>query len=84
MRLCMALSLVTSREGRVSRNLESATDVLTWFVTSREGRVSRNFLLLTWKYIGEVTSREGRVSRNQKEKGYLLEVPCHVPRGTCE
>ena len=42
MRLCMALSLVTSREGRVSRNLESATDVLTWFVTSREGRVSRN------------------------------------------
>ena len=33
---------VTSREGRVSRNLERGVDYRTVAVTSREGRVSRN------------------------------------------
>ena len=38
--------LVTSREGRVSRNNIYFLYISRILVTSREGRVSRNFLLL--------------------------------------
>ena len=38
------LALVTSREGRVSRNYPKQIYVLITFVTSREGRVSRNIV----------------------------------------
>ena len=57
--------IVTSREGRVSRNPASATISAVDWVTSREGRVSRNaetLSVLPATYL--VTSREGRVSRN--------------------
>ena len=37
------ISLVTSREGRVSRNLPYGTHRPAPEVTSREGRVSRNY-----------------------------------------
>ena len=33
---------VTSRKGRVSRNLQGLFEVQLFFVTSRKGRVSRN------------------------------------------
>ena len=36
------MNIVTSREGRVSRNINLFTPVIKAIVTSREGRVSRN------------------------------------------
>ena len=57
--------LVTSREGRVSRNHQSLSECLQQCqVTSREGRVSRNENLHPVFLHRRVTSREGRVSRN--------------------
>ena len=38
------ITIVTSREGRVSRNLIAIMLYLLYVVTSREGRVSRNGL----------------------------------------
>ena len=61
--------IVTSREGRVSRNIYNLTDFPIKNVTSREGRVSRNAVVLQYKSITCVTSREGRVSRNSNYYG---------------
>ena len=55
---------VTSREGRVSRNLPLPELALSVLVTSREGRVSRNNFCSCLFGNFKVTSREGRVSRN--------------------
>ena len=63
---------VTSREGRVSRNLLQRRKSLPSAVTSREGRVSRNHISVHLNASADVTSREGRVSRNDptvKAKG---------------
>ena len=57
---------VTSREGRVSRNLEKMRLRQWMSVTSREGRVSRNQPDVHDKAGSGVTSREGRVSRNAR------------------
>ena len=57
-------AVVTSREGRVSRNIAYVVEGLIAQVTSREGRVSRN-IVEDWPELpDDVTSREGRVSRN--------------------
>ena len=56
--------MVTSREGRVSRNVDDLVVVAKSKVTSREGRVSRNTDNVFTPEIVKVTSREGRVSRN--------------------
>ena len=45
-RLLVQNVAVTSREGRVSRNLISLQQFLSTAVTSREGRVSRNVKLV--------------------------------------
>ena len=57
---------VTSRKGRVSRNVIITVYRIPKAVTSRKGRVSRN---TAWGVAAElakaVTSRKGRVSRNK-------------------
>ena len=81
--------LVTSREGRVSRNRDDYFLCCDFFlVTSREGRVSRN-TKYSLKHsstipVNIVTSREGRVSRNTYALFPYALSDCHVPRGTCE
>ena len=76
---------VTSREGRVSRNIKSNPDIKAGTVTSREGRVSRNPKSIIKKsQPHKVTSREGRVSRNLFAEMQEVGFPRHVPRGTCE
>ena len=50
---------VTSREGRVSRNLECCLLEVKRYVTSREGRVSRNVEYRA-KWYGETKSRPAR------------------------
>ena len=56
--------VVTSREGRVSRNFTHVFKPIGHLVTSREGRVSRNQEARRMERLHCVTSREGRVSRN--------------------
>ena len=82
--LLMVFLIVTSREGRVSRNWSLMQQLRDLLVTSREGRVSRNLLCGGEVRIGCVTSREGRVSRNH-DAGYGgADIIRHVPRGACE
>ena len=59
---------VTSREGRVSRNVTQNEAEQKSHVTSREGRVSRNFRIRKKRNGSQVTSREGRVSRNNSKE----------------
>ena len=60
--------IVTSREGRVSRNKQNFLNSRTGHVTSREGRVSRNMPHSGSHLLpAQVTSREGRVSRNMSK-----------------
>ena len=54
-----AVGLVTSREGRVSRNDEIYRRLKRFFVTSREGRVSRNDARET-AFTAATTSRPAR------------------------
>ena len=75
---------VTSREGRVSRNLPLPELALSVLVTSREGRVSRNIHSNIPLLGAVVTSREGRVSRNIAESAGGRNALRHVPRGACE
>ena len=75
---------VTSREGRVSRNVSERRFEGACSVTSREGRVSRNFMVGIIHHTFIVTSREGRVSRNIKLTKMYDDIISHVPRGTCE
>ena len=70
---------VTSREGRVSRNLFCPGYVRANQVTSREGRVSRNRRIHQGVSGFSVTSREGRVSRNRKRKAIHSLLEGHVP-----
>ena len=58
------IHIVTSREGRVSRNMVQVLFLRNRPVTSREGRVSRNGGTYETDKEKCVTSREGRVSRN--------------------
>ena len=76
--------VVTSREGRVSRNGTDRIDKPLPKVTSREGRVSRNCVVFVIDKATLVTSREGRVSRNRIHRGWSEKYRRHVPRGTCE
>ena len=76
---------VTSRMGRVSRNVKDAskmTDVQK--VTSRMGRVSRNEQELGMQMEAVVTSRMGRVSRNLMIAAIHSLHYGHVPHGACE
>ena len=70
--------MVTSREGRVSRNQYEKMPQTGIIVTSREGRVSRNVEGLSGIDPGFVTSREGRVSRNQAQQ--QIEAVVNVSR----
>ena len=76
--------VVTSRKGRVSRNVipSIVIDVIT--VTSRKGRVSRNRCRAASHHPVSVTSRKGRVSRNMHQNRIRIMVDCHVPQGACE
>ena len=59
--------IVTSRKGRVSRNVPEPEPATQASVTSRKGRVSRNEQEnADMNRIFPVTSRKGRVSRNVK------------------
>ena len=71
--------MVTSREGRVSRNNMLRLAMPQHPVTSREGRVSRNFVLVNVFIKYTVTSREGRVSRNNVETAEPFNLEGHVP-----
>ena len=75
----MYLFHVTSRKGRVSRNVLSEIVGDKYIVTSRKGRVSRNHCMLI--IFGDlfVTSRKGRVSRNNQSVDIVIQVICHVP-----
>ena len=80
-----AQKLVTSREGRVSRNVGAIGALAAGIgVTSREGRVSRNLAEKAQQLLNIVTSREGRVSRNKVADQVVNKDNGHVPRGTCE
>ena len=78
------IKFVTSREGRVSRNIPFSACCDYTIVTSREGRVSRNAKGTGTNLIVTVTSREGRVSRNVALVAVVTISSRHVPRGTCE
>ena len=57
--------IVTSRKGRVSRNVKGKDcELRKSAVTSRKGRVSRNGSGSSGSSKQYVTSRKGRVSRN--------------------
>ena len=75
---------VTSRKGRVSRNILLL--VLFHFqpVTSRKGRVSRNEKKVEKHNSVVVTSRKGRVSRNFHKLHIIVRAGRHVPQGACE
>ena len=71
--------MVTSCEGRVSRNYCVRVLILIQLVTSREGRVSRNCLSFGFSEIPHVTSREGRVSRNHAKLQKCRQVAASRP-----
>ena len=75
---------VTSRKGRVSRNLLYFYIIKDRTVTSRKGRVSRNLLPQDITTLRYVTSRKGRVSRNFPDSQEFIQPFCHVPQGACE
>lgn len=58
-RLLVQNVAVTSREGRVSRNIQGMAGGETEVVTSREGRVSRNFQFFVSPFIS-IKSRPAR------------------------
>ena len=80
LRLLMLPTSVTSRKGRVSRNVAIHVQVIRDDVTSRKGRVSRNDEIVeTVARAFSVTSRKGRVSRNMIAEGFVKEEYGHVP-----
>ena len=73
---------VTSRKGRVSRNMIAEGFVKEEYVTSRKGRVSRNDFGRMKEILSPVTSRKGRVSRNQHyQYDFLLPARSRPVRG---
>ena len=76
--------MVTSRKGRVSRNIPVKCDLIKYKVTSRKGRVSRNVNAINEIFNNIVTSRKGRVSRNGELHPAWDDRRCHVPQGACE